>query len=141
MSTYISVELRRQVADRAKGCCAYCRSAERLMGVTFEMDHITPESAGGLTVLENLCLSCPVCNRFKTNRLLASDPVTQEVIALFHPLREEWYHHFQWIENGTQLLGLTPIGRATIVALHMNRDAIIQLRRYWVMLGLHPPAY
>ena len=140
MSVYIPVELRRQVAERAKGYCAYCRSAEHLMGITFEVDHIIPEASGGRTVLENLCLSCPVCNRAKAKRLLATDPVTQELVPLFHPLHEEWNHHFQWIENGNQLLGLTPSGRATINALRMNRDAIIQLRHYWGILGLHPPS-
>lgn len=139
MSAYIPVELRRQVAERAKGYCAYCRSAEHLMGITFEVDHIIPEASGGRTVLENLCLSCPVCNRAKAKRLLATDPVTQQLVSLFHPLQEEWHDHFQWIENGNQLLGLTPSGRATINALRMNRDAIIQLRHYWGILGLHPP--
>lgn len=140
MSAYIPVELRRQVAERAKGYCAYCRSVEHLMGITFEVDHIIPEASGGRTVLENLCLSCPVCNRAKAKRLLATDPVTQELVPLFHPLQEEWHDHFQWIENGNQLLGLTPSGRATINALRMNRDAIIQLRHYWGVLGLHPPS-
>lgn len=140
MSAYIPVELRRQVAESAKGYCAYCRSAEHLMGITFEVDHIIPEASGGRTVLENLCLSCPVCNRAKAKRLLATDPVTQELVPLFHPLQEEWHDHFQWIENSNQLLGLTPSGRATINALRMNRDAIIQLRHYWGILGLHPPS-
>ena len=140
MSAYIPVELRRQVADRAKGYCAYCRSAEHLMDVTFEVDHIIPEASGGRTVLENLCLSCPVCNRSKARRLLATDPVTQEFVPLFHPIDEEWHRHFEWTANGNQLLGLTPTGRATIVALRMNREAIIQLRRYWGILGLHPPS-
>ncbi len=27
----------------------------------------------------------------------------------------------------------------TIEALHINRPAIIRLRRYWVALNLHPP--
>lgn len=139
MSGYIPVELRRQVADRAKGYCAYCRSAEHLMGVTFEVDHIIPDASGGRTVLENLCLSCPVCNRAKAQRLLVTDPLTQELVPLFHPVADEWHRHFQWTENGNQLLGLTPIGRATIVALRMNREAIIQLRSYWNILGLHPP--
>lgn len=139
MSGYIPVELRRQVADRAKGYCAYCCSAEHLMGVTFEVDHIIPEASGRRTVLENLCLSCPVCNRAKAQRLLAIDPVTQEHVPLFHPVDEEWHRHFQWSEKGNQLMGLTPIGRATTVALRMNREAIIQLRSYWGILGLHPP--
>ena len=130
MSAYISVEVRRQVADRARGCCAYCRSAEHLMGVTFEIDHIVPEASGGGTDLKNLCLSCPMCNRFKAKRQMAVDPVTQKAVPLFHPLREEWEQHFQWIDNSSRLLGLTPTGRATIAALRMNREAIIQLRQF-----------
>jgi hypothetical protein len=139
MAAYIPIEIRRQVADRANGYCAYCRCAERLMGVTFEIDHIIPESHGGSTDLENLCLSCPMCNRFKTNRLLVLDPITQELVPLFHPLREEWNTHFQWIDNNCRLLGLSPTGRATIETLRMNRSAIVQLRQYWVTLELHPP--
>lgn len=140
MSAYISAELRRQVSERANGCCAYCRSAERLMGVTFEIDHIVPEASGGATALGNLCYACPMCNRYKTKRAHAVDPLTQQSVALFHPLREEWEHHFEWIENSSQLLGLTTTGRATIVALRMNRAALVQLRQYWVVLGLHPPS-
>jgi HNH endonuclease len=141
MSAYIPTELHRQVAELARGFCAYCRSAERMMGVTFEIDHITPKSSGGLTMLDNLCFACPMCNRYKTKRLLAIDPITQEAVALFHPVREVWNDHFKWIENGSQLLGLTPTGRATIVALRMNRDAIVQLRQYWIALGVHPPTF
>lgn len=141
MSAYIPTELHRQVAKLARGFCAYCHSAERMMGVTFEIDHIIPESSGGLTVLDNLCFACPVCNRYKAKRLFALDPITQQAVALFHPLREIWTHHFKWVENDCQLLGQTPTGRATIVALHMNREAIVQLRQYWIVLGVHPPTF
>jgi hypothetical protein len=37
------------------------------------------------------------------------------------------------------MIGLTPIGRATIVRLHMNRDAMIESRRRWAEAGWHPP--
>jgi len=57
--------LQRQVRDRFANYCAYCRTAEALTVTTFEFEHITPRSAGGETVLENLCLSCPSCNRYK----------------------------------------------------------------------------
>jgi len=30
-------------------------------------------------------------------------------------------------------------GRATIALLRMNRPVLMQMRRYWVALGLHPP--
>ena len=139
MSPRIPGQLREQVLVAAGGICAYCRSAEELMGVTFELDHIIPESAGGPTSLDNLCLSCPSCNRFKASRLTAQDPANGIAAPLFHPTRQAWDQHFAWSDGSRKIIGLTPVGRATIEALQMNRKAIVQLRGYWVALGLHPP--
>lgn len=139
MSAYVPARLRRRVLAEANGLCAYCRSSERLMGVLFEIDHILPISAGGATTLENLCLACPVCNRFKAIRIAGLDPVTLQEARLFHPRIDRWSEHFSWLDHGSALHGLTPIGRVTIEALRMNRPEIIELRRYWVALGLHPP--
>jgi hypothetical protein len=139
MSAYISAQLREQVITNAGGRCAYCQSREDLTGVTFEADHIVPESAGGPTSLENLCLSCPTCNRHKARRLIAQDPVSGDSVPLFHPLQQPWTEHFTWSSDGTEVIGLTSVGRATIEALHMNRTVIVQLRAYWVALDLHPP--
>ena len=44
---------------------AYCQSAVAIVGMPFEMDHVIPESLGGLTVRENLCLCCGPCNERK----------------------------------------------------------------------------
>ena len=132
MSAYISARLREQVIANAGGRCAYCQSRQDLMGVTFEVDHIVPESAGGPTSLENLC-------RHKARRLTAQDPVSGNVVPLFHPLKQAWTEHFAWSSDGTEVIGLTSVGRATIEALRMNRPIIVQLRGYWVALGLHPP--
>jgi hypothetical protein len=44
-----------------------------------------------------------------------------------------------YCQSRTEVIGLTSVGRATIKALQMNRPVIVQLRRYWVALGLHPP--
>ena len=139
MSGGVPSLLRRQVAARAGGLCAYCRSTERLMGITFEIDHIAPISAGGKTDLNNLCLSCPSCNRHKAARTQALDPDSGELVPLFHPNRQSWAEHFQWIDDGVQIAGLTAIGRATLQALHLNRPGLVQTRRYWIVLGLHPP--
>jgi len=139
MSTYISDQLREQVIARAGSRCAYCQSRQDLMGVTFEVDHIVPESAGGPTSLENLCLSCPTCNRHKSRRLTVTDPVSGDVAPLFHPLQQAWADHFVWSNDGTRVVGLTVVGRATAEALQMNRPTIVQLRGYWIALGLHPP--
>lgn len=110
------------------------------MGVTFEIEHIIPLAAGGKTDEANLCLSCPACNRYKAARLAALDPVTGIPVALFHPINQAWADHLQWEDGGVRVIGLTPTGRATVQALYLNRPVIVQLRRYWLVLALHPPA-
>lgn len=137
--TRIPTKLRRQVVMAAQGRCAYCRSSEALMGVTFEVDHILPKAAGGETTAENLCLCCPVCNRHKAARLTAHDPSTSQEVPLFHPNHQVWSEHFTWREDGSHVVGLTAVGRATVEALHMNRSQMVELRCYWAATGRHPP--
>jgi hypothetical protein len=139
MKVYISVELQRQVRDRFVNCCAYCRTAEELTVAIFEFEHIVPRSAGGATAFENLCLACPTCNRYKSDLVSAPDPLTQTEVALFHPQQHSWLEHFAWNEDATQIVGLTPTGRATIVALKMNRQQMIRVRQMWVAMSEHPP--
>jgi hypothetical protein len=139
MSTYIPVQLRQEIRTLDKDRCAYCQSAEALMGVTFEIEHIIPVSMGGETHLHNLCLSCPTCNRHKANRIKVHDSENVADIPLFHPRKQAWSEHFIWSDDATTLIGLSSIGRITIRALHINRPGIIRLRQYWVALNLHPP--
>ncbi len=141
MSAYISVQLQRQIRDRYFHACAYCRTAESLTGMTFEFEHIRPRSLGGETLFENLCFACPNCNRYKAERKMAVDPVTEETVPLFHPQLQVWKEHFAWSENGLELMGLSPIARATIVALKMNRSQLVWARSLWVRLGEHPPKW
>jgi hypothetical protein len=65
--------------------------------------------------------------------------VTLNEVALFHPQQNRWHEHFSWNEDGTQIVGLTPTGRATIAALKMNRQQMIRVRRMWVAMNEHPP--
>jgi hypothetical protein len=139
VSSYIPVELQRVVRQRFKNCCAYCQTVEALTATTFEFDHICPISLAGLTRLENLCLACPSCNRFKGSRQRSLDPVTAQDVNLFHPHQQQWHEHFGWSDDATNLFGRSPIGRATIEALKMNRPAVVRLRQLWVRLGVHPP--
>jgi hypothetical protein len=141
MSAYISVELQRQIRTRYFNACAYCRTAESLTGMTFEFEHITPLSVGGETRFENLCFSCPNCNRYKANRQTAIDPLTEEIIALFHPQLQVWNEHFAWSDDGTELVGLSAVGRTTIAALRMNRSQLTWARGLWVKLREHPPKW
>jgi hypothetical protein len=139
MSAYISVDLQRQIRTRWLNCCAYYLTAESLTATTFEFEHIIPRSAGGETILENLCLSCPSCNRYKTNRQNIIDPVTEKVIPLFHPQLQVWKEHFSWNDDASEIVALTDIGRVTIDLLKMNRSQLVRVRKLWVKLGEHPP--
>lgn len=139
MSAYISVELQRQIRSHFSDCCAYCRTAESLTVSTFEFEHIVPLARGGETVFENLCLACPSCNRYKAVRQTATDPTTQTEVPLFHPQQQFWSDHFEWNEGATEIVGLTPTGRATIEALKMNRPQLLRVRQMWAKMGEHPP--
>jgi hypothetical protein len=139
LSVYISVELQRQIRSHFANCCAYCRSAESLTVTTFEFEHIVPLSKGGGTNFENLCLACPSCNRYKATRQTAIDPITQAEIQLFHPQQQNWDKHFKWSEEATEMIALTHTGKATIIALKMNRPQLLRVRRMWVKMGEHPP--
>ena len=59
----ISDSLRQEVTDRARGRCEYCQT-QQVIVVSMEIDHIVPESAGGETTFDNLCLACVDLTRF-----------------------------------------------------------------------------
>jgi hypothetical protein len=105
-----------------------------------EIDHLIPESLGGSTEESNLWLACSLCNDHKSNRIASVDPETGEMIRLFDPRRQVWTDHFQWNENGDEIVGLTGVGRATVAALNLNRPSLVEARRLWTAVGWHPPA-
>ena len=139
MSAYVPAAVRRQVRERFADRCGYCRTAEGLTATAFEIEHVEPRAAGGVTAFENLCLACPMCNRFKATATTATDPGTAAVVPLFHPHRDVWSDHFEWSADATEVGGRTPVGRATAAAFRMNRPAMIRVRRMWAALGEHPP--
>lgn len=104
-----------------------------------EIDHIIPESLGGLTIRENLWLACSMCNDHKGTRIAAPDPRTGETVRIFDPRRQIWSEHFTWSTEGDRIIGKTPAGRATIVVLCLNRVELVEARRGWVIAGWHPP--
>lgn len=139
MSSYIPVSLQRQIRKQFADCCAYCRTSESLTATTFEFEHIVPISAGGKTLLKNVCLACPTCNRHKASRQTATDPKTGEIVPLFHPQQQSWDDHFCWKNDWVEVISCTAVGRATCAALRMNRPQLVRVRRMWVILGEHPP--
>src|SRR5258708_26902771 len=104
MSGYVPTALKRRVRDWFADRCAYCQTDERLTATHFEIEHIVPRATGGETAFENLCLSCPMCNRYKSASSSAADPLTQTNVPLFHPQLQNWNEHFAWSDDGTEII-------------------------------------
>ncbi len=105
-----------------------------------QIDHVQPISKGGSDDEDNLCLTCELCNQYKWAKTNGIDPQTQQRVLLFHPRIQHWADHFAWSEDGTRVLGLTACGRATGLALRLNNDLALTVRRNWIRAGWHPPA-
>jgi hypothetical protein len=141
----ISESLRRQIRDRAQGLCEYCHSQERVCANRFTIEHVKPRSLGGLDHLNNLALACRRCNERRSNFLDGLDPVSGKLMPLFNPRQDRWIDHFAWATDSRVIVGLTPIGRATIQRLDMNDDrypeddSIRSARQLWQKIGIHPP--
>jgi hypothetical protein len=133
------ITLREFVFRRAHGRCEYCRSPAAFAHQSFSLEHIRPRSRKGKRTARNLALSCQGCNNQKYNRTKFRDPVSGKEVPLFHPRRHVWGDHFAWADDATLILGLTRVGRATVEALRLNREALVNLRRVLVEAGEHPP--
>src|SRR5215469_12872128 len=108
-------ELDEAVRRRAQYRCEYCLMYQSVRRLRFSIGHIIARQHGGTTTFENLALACPRCNRHKGANLTGIDPMTGRVVALFNPRIDPWLEHFRWQE--AFVLGITPVGRATIVVL------------------------
>lgn len=136
---FVSAKNRRQTIERARGFCEYCRSNSKFADSPFDVDHILPDSEGGNIEPENLALSCHGCNLFKSNRTEFFDAATDKTVRLFNPRADVWSEHFVWTGDFTEIVGLTAVGRATIKALNLNREGLINQRRMLRDYGRHPP--
>ncbi len=132
-------EVRRHVINRAHGCCEYCWSQARYATHAFSVEHILARARGGTSTLENLALACQGCNNHKYDKTEAPDPASGQRVPLYHPRRDRWDEHFTWSDDFTLILGLTPTGRATVAALLLNREGVLNLRRLLYARGEHPP--
>ena len=137
--SYIPRQLRRIVIQRAQGCCEYCLSQERFSTQAFSIEHIIPVEKGGASTSDNLAFSCQGCNNYKYTKIEGYDQVTHQIVPLFHPRQQQWDEHFVWNEDYTLIIGLTPIGRATVDTLHLNRVGVMNLRQVLSIAKKHPP--
>jgi hypothetical protein len=126
------------VAERAVYRCEYCQAPEIVFNFPFEVEHILPQSRGGSDDLDNLALACHACNLFKSDFETGPDGASHAEVTLFHPRRDVWEQHFGIDTERAEIFGITPVGRATVARLQMNRSRHITARRRWIQLGLFP---
>jgi HNH endonuclease len=135
----ITAQLKAEVAQRANGCCEYCRSQAQFSPDPFSIEHIMPRSQGGTDNSNNLALACQGCNNRKYTHIKGRDPINGELVPLYHPRNQLWEAHFVWNEDFAIVVGLTPTGRATIERLQLNREGVVNLRRVLRAINQHPP--
>ena len=129
--------LDKAVRERAGGQCEYCHAPQAYYPERFQIDHIIAQQHGGETSPENLALCCIECNRRKGPNISSVDPQTRQRTDLFDPRRQIWTEHFAW--HGALLVGLTPMGRATIAVLEINRPPRVTVRQALIEEGVFPP--
>lgn len=127
-------ELIRAVWERAAERCEYCRISQFALPLPFQIDHIIANQHGGQTVLENLALACPHCNRYKGPNIAGVDPHSGQVVRLFHPRTDRWAEHFQFERE--RLIGNTPVGRATVQVLAINAAGPLRFRLELFRIGI-----
>lgn len=134
---YISAGLRRDVIERAGGCCEYCLMDTRDRAIDFAIDHIIAEKHGGPTQFDNLGLSCYWCNSFKGSDISSVDwDGDGAIVPLFNPRQQMWDDHFR-LDRST-IIPLTAYGRVTVFLLQLNADERIKERHLLMELGVYP---
>ena len=114
------------VRRRAENRCEYCQFPQEYSELTHHVEHIVAKQHGGSDDAENLALACHRCNLQKGPNLAGIDPVSGELVPLFHPRRDEWNNHFRLLE--VHIEGVTPTRRATVKVLAMNDARRLELR-------------
>lgn len=122
----VDLATRRLVRERAENRCEYCRlHQDDQPFLTFHIEHIISRQHGGSDHESNLCIACHWCNLHKGPNLATL--VDGQLIALFHPRRQEWRSHFKICDY--RVIGLDSVGVGTVELLNMNDEDRCELRR------------
>lgn len=135
----ISEELDARIREQAKKRCGYCLVPQKLVSFKLEIEHLLPKAKGGSDEEVNLWLACRQCNLIKAAKTHGFDPLTSESIEIFNPRKQLWSDHFVWSNDKTLIIGKTPAGRATVLALQLNSDLQRTAREFWKLTDLFPP--
>ncbi len=133
---YVSNEIRRLVEQRALQICEYCLAYQGYSYIKFQIEHIISLKHGGLSIPENLALSCLNCNVNKGSDIgtvVEYDNFTR----FYNPRKDHWLQHFEISENGL-ILSRTYIGEATAKILNFNSIEQVIERREFIETGNYP---
>ena len=100
-----------------------------MFNLPLEVEHIVPVARGGEDTAANWALACRACNLYKATHISGRDPEREAVVRLFHPREDRWEDHFQVAPESGEMVGRTPVGRATVVRLGLNSKAQVTARR------------
>ncbi len=118
---------RQLVRNRARNRCEYCQLSQLAAPYfTFHVEHIEARQHIVDDTPDNLALACPDCNRHKGPNLTTLDPISREIVGLFHPRQDAWEDHFESV--AAIILGKTMVGDATIRLLQMNTEDRVEMR-------------
>lgn len=140
----VSPNIRLTVFRHARDRCEYCQIREWWL----EVDHVIPEArweelggGPGLHDLPNLAAACIACNNAKRDHVTGIDELTATTQVLYNPRAQAWPDHFAWSDDFEWIVGVTPIGRATVARLQMNRPIYRRQRRLLratALIGFEP---
>ena len=123
------------VRHRANGRCEYCGLPQDAAPYfTFHIEHIRARQHQGDDDPSNLALACPDCNAKKGPNVATISPDSGGLVELFHPRLHRWEDHFARV--GSEIVGMSEIGRATVQLLDMNEEERVIIRAQLQAEGL-----
>ena len=99
-------------------------------------EHIIGIQHGGTNTLDNLAYCCAMCNWKKGPNISTILKMGGELIPLFNPRTQNWFHHFE--ANNGKIIPLTHIGQATVNLLELNDYSKIEERLEMTLVGFYP---
>ena len=134
-TTYVSAELKREVAERADHICEYCLIHQDDTYFGCHVDHIVSEKHGGLTTSVNLALACSTCNLRKGSDI-ASVTLSGILTRLYNPRIDKWSGHFTLV--GATIKPVTPVAEVTATLLQLNSAERVLEREELAKVGRYP---
>lgn len=149
--------VRDAVRLRAGDACEYCLHPT---SGQFHVEHIIPQGLWqdyaanrlssvplqpgrrGPDHISNFAWSCPFCNQGKQERV--SHRLGQRAHRFFDPRHDVWPDHFVFLHNYLIIVGVTPIGQATVAGLSFNAgepEGPLGTRHDTILNGRYPPEW